>query len=470
MVYLNIFQIMGESFFSPLSSPKKMVYWDCLQIIYQTYMSEYSYGVDKERVLSHLIDYFEELGEKAYLDDVTDSDSRSEAGKCLRNLQQYGWIESEIGPNLRPRISMPNHAVNMIQTLQKIQSQQEMEYQSEISAIYSLLTTDELKNRPYPQVLKPVLEHTESLFSGLKQLNTSIRKYIDALTMNQSAEEIMKNFMDYYSQIVSKSYHRLKTSDNIARFRGTIVKEIRKFIEDQELFKRTVNGYMEIEIAQNEEEAASDVLQLLYKLLEMFSEYDDIMEEIDPKNSRYIRNAVERSKFLLTTSNDMEGKISTILQSMAQELNRKEDTTILEAVSGEIAQAFRLFPFKCLMRESIRAVPVVRKMTEIDDVENRRVISIEERQRRREEIRQKNKIKFSRKNITEYVMNLLQNKESLHVLDFPHNSKRDIIRLIYIEIYSKTSGSPYLVIFNEKRKVEVNGYRFPDFKVKKRAQ
>ena len=67
-------------------------------------------------------------------------------------------------------------------------------------------------------------------------------------------------------------------------------------------------------------------------------------------------------------------------------------------------------------------------------------------------------------------MNLLQNKESLHVLDFPHNSKRDIIRLIYIEIYSKTSGSPYLVIFNEKRKVEVNGYRFPDFKVKKRAQ
>ena len=202
----------------------------------------------------------------------------------------------------------------------------------------------------------------------------------------------------------------------------------------------------------------------------MFSEYDDIMEEIDRKNSRYIRNAVERSKFLLTTSNDMEGKISTILQSMAQELNRKEDTTILEAVSGEIAQAFRLFPFKCLMRESIRAVPVVRKMTEIDDVENRRVISIEERQRRREEIRQKNKIKFSRKNITEYVMNLLQNKESLHVLDFPHNSKRDIIRLIYIEIYSKTSGSPYLVIFNEKRKVEVNGYRFPDFKVKKRAQ
>lgn len=117
---MNIFQIMGESFFSPLSSPQKMVYWDCLQIIYQTYMSEYFYGVDKERVLSPLIDYFEELGKKAYLDDVTDSDSRSEAGKCLRNLQQYGWIESEIGPNLRPRISMPNHAVNMIQTLQKL--------------------------------------------------------------------------------------------------------------------------------------------------------------------------------------------------------------------------------------------------------------------------------------------------------------------------------------------------------------
>ena len=466
---MDIFQIMGDSFFSPLSSPKRVIYWDCLQIIYRTYVSEFSYGVDKETVLLPLIDYFEELGEKAYLDDVADGDARSEAGKCLRNLQQYGWIESEIGSDLKQKISMPNHAVIMMQTLQRIQSQKEMEYQSEISAIYSLLTTDELKNRPYPQVLKPVLERTESLFSGLKQLNTSIRKYIDELTANQSAEEILKDFMDYYDQIVSKSYHRLKTSDNISRFRGTIVKQIREFISDQQLFKRMVDGYMEIEGVQNEEEATGDVLQLLYRLQEMFSEYDEIMGEIDRKNTRYIRNAVERSKFLLTTSSDMEGKISSVLQAMAQELNQQEDAGVLEVVSGELEQAFRLFPFKCITRESIRVVPVVRKVTELDDVESRNVISKEERQRRKEEIRQKNKARFSRKNITEYVMNALENKERLHVLDFPHDSKRDIIRLIYIEIYSRTPNSPYRVIFNRKKQIEVNGYRFPDFEVKKRT-
>lgn len=466
---MDIFQIMGDSFFSPLSSPKRVIYWDCLQIIYRTYVSEFSYGVDKETVLLPLIDYFEELGEKAYLDDVADGDARSEAGKCLRNLQQYGWIESEIGSDLKQKISMPNHAVIMMQTLQRIQSQQEMEYQSEISAIYSLLTTDELRNRPYPQVLKPVLERTESLFSGLKQLNTSIRKYIDELTANQSAEEILKDFMDYYDQIVSKSYHRLKTSDNISRFRGTIVKQIREFISDQQLFKRMVDGYMEIEGVQNEEEATGDVLQSLYRLQEMFSEYDEIMGEIDRKNTRYIRNAVERSKFLLTTSSDMEGKISSVLQAMAQELNQQEDAGVLEVVSGELEQAFRLFPFKCITRESIRVVPVVRKVTELDDVESRNVISKEERQRRKEEIRQKNKARFSRKNITEYVMNALENKERLHVLDFPHDSKRDIIRLIYIEIYSRTPNSPYRVIFNRKKQIEVNGYRFPDFEVKKRT-
>src|SRR5699024_7563997 len=109
------------------------------------------------------------------------------------------------------------------------------------------------RSRPYPQILKPVLERTMSLFSGLKQLNTSIRKYIDALTADQSAEEIMENFFTYHDEIGSKAYHRLKTSDNISRFRGTIVSRIRQFLEDQALFERTVDGYQTVENERDRE-------------------------------------------------------------------------------------------------------------------------------------------------------------------------------------------------------------------------
>ena len=191
---MDLYQIVGDSFFSPLSSPLKAVYWDCLNIIYRSYLNESSYGIERDILLSKLTDYFEGNTTQIYLEDEALVDARSKATAFLRRLREFGWVESEIGTDLKPRITMPNHAVVMMQALRKIQQQDEMEYQSEISAIYSLLTNEELRSRPYPQILKPVLERTMSLFSGLKQLNTSIRKYIDALTADQSAEEIMENF------------------------------------------------------------------------------------------------------------------------------------------------------------------------------------------------------------------------------------------------------------------------------------
>ena len=466
---MDLYQIVGDSFFSPLSSPLKAVYWDCLNIIYRSYLNESSYGIERDILLSKLTDYFEGNTTQIYLEDEALVDARSKATAFLRRLREFGWVESEIGTDLKPRITMPNHAVVMMQALRKIQQQDEMEYQSEISAIYSLLTNEELRSRPYPQILKPVLERTMSLFSGLKQLNTSIRKYIDALTADQSAEEIMENFFTYHDEIGSKAYHRLKTSDNISRFRGTIVSRIRQFLEDQALFERTVDGYQTVENQRDREVAAEQILQLIHTLLDQFAGYDAIMEEIDRKHSKYIRNAVERARFLLTTSNDMEGKISSVLQLMARELNRTEEG-LFEETSEEMAKVFQLFPLGYLTGESLKTVPVTRKMTELAEVSDGAVLSEEEREKRKEAIRTRNQNRFSRKNITDYVMQALKKRPALRALDFPHETSRDIIRLIYICAYSRSSRCPYVAKIQRDHPIEINGFRFPDFEVRKRVK
>ena len=466
---MDLYQIVGDSFFSPLSSPLKAVYWDCLNIIYRSYLNESSYGIERDILLSKLTDYFEGNTTQIYLEDEALVDARSKATAFLRRLREFGWVESEIGTDLKPRITMPNHAVVMMQALRKIQQQDEMEYQSEISASYSLLTNEELRSRPYPQILKPVLERTMSLFSGLKQLNTSIRKYIDALTADQSAEEIMENFFTYHDEIGSKAYHRLKTSDNISRFRGTIVSRIRQFLEDQALFERTVDGYQTVENQRDREVAAEQILQLIHTLLDQFAGYDTIMEEIDRKHSKYIRNAVERARFLLTTSNDMEGKISSVLQLMARELNRTEEG-LFEETSEEMAKVFQLFPLGYLTGESLKTVPVTRKMTELAEVSDGTVLSEEEREKRKEAIRTRNQNRFSRKNITDYVMQALKKRPALQALDFPHETSRDIIRLIYICAYSRSPRCPYVAKIQRDHPIEINGFRFPDFEVRKRVK
>lgn len=81
--------------------------------------------------------------------------------------------------------------------------------------------------RPYPQVLKPVFERTRALFDGLKKLNTSIKKYIEDITADKTSEEIIRDFFTYHDEIGSKAYHRIKTEENISRFRNTIIVCIR---------------------------------------------------------------------------------------------------------------------------------------------------------------------------------------------------------------------------------------------------
>ncbi|SEL33144.1 hypothetical protein SAMN05216469_12037 [Ruminococcus albus] len=187
---MNLFEIVGNDLFKALTGKYQNIFIDCLEIIYRSYRSELSYGIDKEILVVRLTDYFEKnSSDDIQFEESQDvfQDSRSKANAFLRKLKWYGWIEYEYDNNGQAKIVMPDYSITLMQAFATITEDNEMEYQSEISAIYSLLTNEKLLDRPYPQIIKPVYDRTVSLFTELKKLNTSIRKYIDELTDGQSS-------------------------------------------------------------------------------------------------------------------------------------------------------------------------------------------------------------------------------------------------------------------------------------------
>ena len=205
---MNIFSITGSDFFKALTGKYQNIFIDCLEIIYHSYRTELSYGIDKEVLVLQLTDYFDRNGSAdIQFEDGAEvfKDSRAKANEFLRKLRAYGWIEYKFGNDQRAKIVMPNHSVTVMQTFSAITDEKEMEYQSEVSAIYSLLTSENLYDRPYPQIIKPVYDRTLALFTELKKLNTGIRKYIDELTEGQTPEELMEHFFSYNENIGSKA-------------------------------------------------------------------------------------------------------------------------------------------------------------------------------------------------------------------------------------------------------------------------
>jgi len=469
---MDLFSILGADYFKVLTSKYQNIFVDCLEIIYNSYRSELSYGIDREILLLKLTDYFNKSDISEIRFDEENEilvDPRAKAGEFLRKLKAYGWIEYEYGNDNRQKIIMPNHSVTIMQALISITDTNEMEYQSEVSAIYSLLVNEKLYDRPYPQIIKPVYDRTLALFTELKKLNTSIRKYIDELTDGQSPEELMEHFFSYNENIGSKAYHRMKTNDNVSRFRNVIESRLRGILNDKEIMERAAIGYQNIENENDRETADDKIREIVTNILEYFDSYDEIEKEIVKKHTKYLKSAVSRAKLAFMNSNNIEGKISTVLRELASAFNAEEDGSIYDDIPECYCRIFNMFPQGFISGESLKPVSVTKKITEVDDIFDPQIIPEELAEKRKNALKERNANHFSRKNINLYVSELLKDRTDIRASEIDAVTRRDIIRLIFISLYGKDKKSSYMTVPDDKY-VTKNGFRFKDFTIKKRVR
>lgn len=469
---MNIFEIVGNDFFKPLSSPNKAIYYDCLNIIYNSYRTELSYGIHREIVISQLCDYFErESQTDIFFDEDGEvlQDSHTKAVTFLRNLKKYGWIESEFSNDRKEKIIMPSHSVTFMQTMNIISAKDETEYQSEISIIYSILINEELLSHPYSYIIKSVHEHTLKLFTELKKLNTDIKKYIEELTEGQTLEEIMKHFFGYNENIASKSYHRLHTSDNVTRFRNIILNRLNEILHDEDIMKKCAIGYQNIEECNDYDEASENVRRIINDIIHHFHSYDEIESEIQKKHTRYLNGAINRARMAFLNTNNMEGKLASVLRMLAYELDHEKQYSYDDDASDEVCRIFNIFPQGFLSGESLYTVPISKKITDVEEIFIPDQISDEERQKRRQDVIEKNNNRFSKKNIRQFVLELLKDKKSINASEIPVQSKRDMIRIIFINMYGRDKKSDYIII-PQDRDIQKEGFSFRDFTIKRRMK
>lgn len=454
-------------------------------LIHNTYKTELSFGIDREIIISELEDYFEgQQIQEIFADEDMEpaEDSRSKANAVLRRLKESGWIEHEEQQNYRINIILCDYTLGLIEFLQNTIKNEEMEYQSVINHIYSAFTNKESWIKPYEYIIKSVFKNTEELNAGLKKLNTSIKKRIEAITADKTAGQIVEEFFIYHKEIGSKAYHRIKTSDNISHYRNSIIENLNKIMNDNEIFDKAVAGYIEIELpnikAQNQKtqnkkeqdkkeqihEAEQELRNKITTIISTFRNYDRIISEIDNKHSKYIQSAVARARFLLTNTSNMHGKISKILAYLAQEFNRDDTLNLNEQADQSILKVFNIFPQNFIDANSVYVVPVRSTMQDLQKIDFSNTISTIERERLQNELRLKNKNRFSKKNIQAYVAKLLKDRDSIAASQLPLKSKRDLIRIIFINLYSNKAN--YITTKLDKI-AHINNFKFNDFLIKK---
>ncbi len=455
-----MFHILPERFFVPLASPGKTAYWECICKLFRVMNNQLSFGVERDVLVEELLYYFEQANAASIMEEEIESgDSRSKANWMLRRLEYYGWIEIETDKSYVQRVNFKEYAVKVIKTLTEIAEGKQIEYQGYIYTIYSLVRS----NTDNPGiVLLQILENTDLLVTGLKNLNSSIKHYIDELTKHSTVAEIMDAlFNDYITNIVDKAYHRLLTSDNVSKFRPEIVERLESKSRSRAYIEKAqadIAGIKEISL----EEAGELVYQYIQDVITAFQNMDDILMEINRKNTQYQRAAISRAKFLLTGSEDIRGQLKELLIGINEKMNEEE---------MDLSGIYRIEFLDELVR--IYSMSVIDEKSLYSAIEGKKEFQpaqlgaeepdLEIRQKKVREMMEKMQRVMNPDKINRYVEEQIGETGQILASNLPLENAEDFVKIIYVRLYGQRKNMKYTV--EMKKELTVKGYCFKDFMI-----
>ena len=455
-----MFHIIDEHFFVPLASPNKVVYWECICKLFSVMDHQLSFGVERDVLVEELQYYFDRLQAAEFEgEDIAGKSARDKANWMLRQLENYGWIDIETDKSYVQRVNFKEYAVKVIRTLLEIAEGKQIEYQGYIYTIYSLVRS--ATDNP-GIVLLSIVENTDMLITGLKNLSSSIRHYIDELTRYKTPAEIMNVlFNDYIENIVDKAYHRLLTSDNVSKFRPEIIERLESKSRSKAYVEKAgaeLAGIREISM----DEAQELVYHYIHQVIDAFQNMDEILSEINRKNTQYQRAAINRAKFYLIGGEDVRGQIKEILSGMNEEINR-ENMDLGGIYRMEFMdELVRIYSASVLDEKSLYT-PIEGKKAFEPEMISEAQPDLEFRNEKMRRMMEKLARVLNPEKVNDYVEKQLGDRQELLASELPLENTDDFVKMIYIRLYGQRKNMKYTIAVKEM--IQKEGYQFTDFTI-----
>ena len=109
-----------------------------------------------------------------------------------------------------------------------------MEYQRFAFTTYQVLSGEAAKVQPSMAVLEAE-RLAEEFVEELRILLNNIKGKMEQVSAQTSLQDVLSHhFVEYRADIVDRSYHRLKTSDHVSRYRIRILQEVQEIQQNKE--------------------------------------------------------------------------------------------------------------------------------------------------------------------------------------------------------------------------------------------
>ena len=330
---LNLFNLFSTQGYISLQRH----YMEILLRIYT--LAEFNrFGLAREVVIAEIVDYLQTAGAEAEIaaEMVAEPEADPETGSItgqksaqdyaaylLRRMEITGWLEREQHADYSETITLPDYAFTLLEALRKIQEQKPHEFTGQLYTAHQLITAAETNKDFSPALaVTQAYENVRQMVRGLSELNQNIRRYVERATREKQIADLLHLQFDDYSQTLGASYHALKTSDHVSRYRRDIIHQMQTWQMDAQWLADAANELAlqsRLNPAQAEQTLASYLQFVTYQLEAL----DPLLDDIDQRHAQYLRTSLRQIRYQLGSADgsfkDRIGALSRQLSQLKEE-------------------------------------------------------------------------------------------------------------------------------------------------------
>lgn len=471
---MKLFDVIPDGLFLLLTGSNKQLYAEILLLLYENVQAE-RFGIRYEvmrDLIQELLETHEELG--GSINDLDEDEeqpvqhqtvqvsleeaARIKANAILRRLEKMRWVSVETRSQFDRYLVLPHYSSKLIGLFKELCEAKTVEYQRFAFLIYQSLTGEAAKLQPCSAVLGAA-DVCAQFRQELIALYNNMKAHMEQVVLKTSIQDVLDHhFEQYKSQIIDKSYHRLKTSDHVARYRMQILNTVQQWLLDSTLLEEAALDGVKSGLYAAVEEAERAVRQALFFIEETFLGLDELFYQIDVRHNQYLRSSFERARYLSQQNEGTEQQIAKLIELLGKSPPSDEEDRI-----------FAIRQVRSLSEQSL--LPPRRKRAP-HQPEAHIVIEIPEhiRQEMKEKSAEKMRKAVTRKKVNDYVLQKLNGRAEMELAELAPQTAEEFILLAYVYLYGSDGGSAFRIQRRTERQLLIIGnYRFDNHTIKRRG-
>lgn len=453
---MNFFDyIRNESFFRPLNLKYRRVYYDCIQIL-----------IDKAKELPVLYEsdakdsltlYLRNAGIKEEGEDADEGGGELRPPEILALFRECGWLmPREIGRSGEYVVNLSTDCRRIMDFLRKISERKgEGMMSNRIFSMYEIMKSafdeDSLrKERPYTNILVPLLDNETELKNELTDLKDSISNIMKAVVvfqdMNSFGQYIMKD------EMLDRFFHEYFFIKNNGLIPAQIsfIKNRLRMLRQGDIFERMIAecaGRFQMSMEEAEEKIEHYFAELQYFLS---VEYEENMELIDTRINNYYNLANTRIMLMAGNGIRLEAVLNDFLNAMP-ELGEEKQDEAMERLSG----CTRIINQKYVGYRSFEKKKRLKNEGENIGLSSEE-LSEEEKLAQTEELFRKAPNRYSVEKVSGFMDVQMEGREKISIKEKPVRTKEEALMYTAAMLYAGNGEFPYQVqITDEEVEKEV---------------